>query len=174
MKHLFLLLVTLFTLLSGCSTIHQGVREPAQQDATWAMLPFINNTETPFAAERAEAICSALLYARGVREVLSPPLEPAQDQELLPDRGIRRQQEGVAWARQKGIRYGMQGTVTEWRYKVGLDGEPVAGVTLQLLDLQSGRVIWSGAAGRSGWSREAVSAVAQQLLESLISRIPVQ
>ena len=77
----------------------------------------------------------------------------------------------MEWAKKQNIRYALVGTVTEWRYKVGLDGEPVAGMTLQLLDLQDGKVLWSGSAGKSGWSREAVSAVAQQVLGQLVSTI---
>jgi hypothetical protein len=38
---------------------------------------------------------------------------------------------------------------------------------LSLLDVASGKVIWSAAGGRSGWSREALSAVAQKLARDL-------
>lgn len=173
MKQL-LLLVACLMLLAGCSTLHQGMREAAPQAETWVVLPFVNNTETPFAAERAEAITTALLYARGVQRVVTAPLDPAADTEILPDRGLKRQREGLEWAKKQNYRYVLQGTVTEWRYKVGLDGEPVAGMTLQLLDLQDGKVLWSGSAGKSGWSREAVSAVAQQVLEQLIRTITLR
>lgn len=161
-------------MLAGCTTLHQGMREAAPQAETWVVIPFVNNTETPFAAERAEAIATALLYARGVQRVVTAPMEPTADVEALPDRGLRRQLEGVAWAKKQNIRYALQGTVTEWRYKVGLDGEPVAGMTLQLVDLNDGKVLWSGSSGKSGWSREAVSAVAQQVLEKLISTIELR
>lgn len=170
MRHL-VLLVTGLLLLAGCSTLHQGTRAAVPQAETWAVIPFVNNTETPFAAERAEAISTALLYARGVQRVVTAPLDPAADTEALPDRGLKRREAGLEWAKKQNIRYALVGTVTEWRYKVGLDGEPVAGMTLQLVDLKDDKVLWSGSAGKSGWSREAVSAVAQQVLEQLISTI---
>jgi len=170
MKRILLVLAGLF-IISGCTTLHQGTREAAPQGEIWVVIPFVNNTETPFAAERAEAITTALLYARGVQRVVTAPLDPAADAEALPDRGLKRRQDGLEWAKKQNIRYALQGTVTEWRYKVGLDGEPVAGMTLQLVDLQDGKVLWSGSSGKSGWSREAVSAVAQQVLEKLISTI---
>ena len=56
----------------------------------------------------------------------------------------------------------------EWRYKVGVDGEPAAGVTLQIIDVASGDILWSGTGGKSGWSREALSAVAQKLIRDLL------
>jgi len=58
--------------------------------------------------------------------------------------------------------------VEEWRYKVGVDGEPAAGVTLQILDVATGDILWSGSGGQSGWSREALSAVAQKLIRKLL------
>ena len=44
------------------------------------------------------------------------------------------------------------GAVDEWRYKVGVDGEPAAGVTLQIIDVASGDILWSGGVGTQGWS----------------------
>ena len=37
-----------------------------------------------------------------------------------------------------------------------------------ILDVASGRTVWSGVGARSGWSRDALSAVAQRLLKSLL------
>lgn len=59
--------------------------------------------------------------------------------------------------------------MSEWRYKVGVDGEPAVGITLQVIDVPSGNVIWSATGSRTGWSRDAVSAVAQKLLRELLS-----
>lgn len=169
-----LLLIVGLLIFAGCTTLNQGTREAAPQAETWVVLPFINTTETPFAAERAEAIVTALLYARGVQRVVNVPIDSASDGDALPDRGVKRRQEGLEWAKKQNIHYALQGSVTEWRYKVGLDGEPVAGMTMQLIDLTDGKVLWSGSSGKSGWSREAVSAVAQQVLEKLINTIELR
>jgi polysaccharide biosynthesis protein PelC len=174
MKKIMTLLLLIIVILPGCTTLKQtGSSKSIPVEKELALLPFINNTETPYAAERAEAITQALLYSSGLQKVTMAPVEAKED-ELLPDRGTKRHQKGLEWARKQGINYAVTGTVTEWRYKVGLDGEPVAGMTLQLIELPEWKVIWSGSAGRSGWSRDAVSAVAQQLLESLIEKMPIQ
>lgn len=172
MKRLVLLCVLLAGLAAGCTTINQSARGTASFNEEWVVLPFLNNTETPYAGERAESIATALLYARGVKRVTAVPAEQREADQLLPERGVKRQQEALAWARVKGVRYVVSGTVTEWRYKVGLDGEPVAGITLQVLQLPEGTVVWSGSGSKSGWSRDGVSAVAQQVLEKLIAGIP--
>ncbi len=167
------LLATALVLSFGCTTINQSARQEVPFDQEWAVLPFLNNTETPYAGERAESVAVALLYARGVSKLASYPNEKRED-DLLTDRGTKRRQEALEWAKRKGLRYALSGTVTEWRYKVGLDGEPVAGVTLQILDLQDGGVLWSGSGSKSGWSRDAVSAVAQQVMGKLIDSIPAR
>ena len=90
--------------------------------------------------------------------------------EVLFDAGdTKRQEQALAWAKEQGVRYALGGSVDEWRYKVGVDGEPAAGLTLQIIDVQSGEILWSGAGGKSGWSREALSAVAQKLIRELLN-----
>ncbi len=174
MQRLMLFVMMVIFLCAGCSTINQSAREAVPLGEEWALLPFVNNTETPYAAERAESITAALLYARGVQRIEVAQLEPSAEEQLIPDRGAKRYQEALEAARKRGIHYAVVGTVTEWRYKVGLDGEPVVGVTLQVLHLPEGTVLWSGSGSKSGWSRDAASAVAQQVLESLISGIQVR
>ena len=174
MKRLMFLVIMMAMLAAGCTTIHQSARGTVPLEAEWVVLPFINNTETPYAAERAEAITTALLYAKGVQRLTPVPADVLKDDLLLPARGEKNLQAALQWVQNRGAAYAVSGTVTEWRYKVGLDGEPVAGVTLQVLALPGGEVVWSGSASKSGWSRASVSAVGQQILEKLISSIEVR
>ena len=154
-------------LLAACTTTDRGRAPALERQSTWAVLPFANHTETPLAGNRAEAIAEALLHAHGVGRVLR--YSPTTQQEALFDAGdIRRQQEALAWAREQKVRYALTGAVDEWRYKVGVDGEPAAGVTLRIVDVASGDTLWTGAGGKSCWSREALSAVAQKLIRDLL------
>ncbi|MGZ5091639.1 MAG: penicillin-binding protein activator LpoB, partial [Burkholderiales bacterium] len=77
--------------------------------------------------------------------------------------------EADKWARSEGARYAIYGAVDEWRYKVGVDGEPAVGVALHIMDLQTNNVVWSGVGGKSGWSRESLSGVAQKLIRQLLA-----
>lgn len=168
-RQLGLLLATgAIALLSACSTLDQSHPPQLARQASWVVLPFANHTETPLAGNRAEAIAEALLRTNGLTRVKRYPA--VGQQEALFDAGERKQQdEALAWAKQQGARYALTGAVDEWRYKVGVDGEPAAGVTLQIIDVQSGETLWSGAGGKSGWSREALSAVARQLIRDLLN-----
>jgi len=161
------------SLLAACVTIHQGAQEPVSLAEGWVMLPFVNNTETPYAAERAESITASLLYARGVKTLAESPREARED-EISVGRKGERQKEALDWARKNRYRYAVTGTVNEWRYKVGLDGEPVVGMTLQVYALPEGRLVWSGTGSKSGWSRGAVSTVAQQVIDRLLETMLVK
>ena len=80
-------------------------------------------------------------------------------------------EEAQQWAIEQGARFALTGSVEEWRYKVGIDGEPAVGVTLKVIDLTNGRVVWSASGAKSGWSRQALSAVAQALLADLLGSL---
>jgi hypothetical protein len=152
--------------LAGCTTATVAPAPPLERDAPWVLLPMVNHTETPQAGLRAAAILESLLRVRGVTELRRYPASLGGDALFEPSER-RSVDQALAWARTQGARYALTGTVDEWRYKVGLDGEPAVGFTLQLLELPSGRVVWSAAGGRTGWSRESLSGVAQKMLAEL-------
>ena len=162
-------------LLAACAvtTATSSGGSALERGAKWALLPMVNHTEVPQAGLRAEAITEALLRARGVSDLRRYP--PNLNPDSLLDPGERKVQDDAAkWARDQGIRYGLQGAVDEWRYKVGVDGEPAVGVALQVVDLSTGAVVWSAVGAKSGWSREALSGVAQKLIGDLLARAPLQ
>lgn len=166
LTRLTLLLVA--ALLTACSTLDRSAAPTLSGKALWVVLPFANNTETPLAGNRAEAIAESLLRANGIGKLRRYPA--ALQQDALFEPGERKQLDaGLAWARAEGAQYALTGSVDEWRYKVGVDGEPAVGIALAIVDVTSGETLWSGVGGKSGWSREALSAVAQQLLRSLLS-----
>ena len=162
-----LTLLLALTFVSACSTLDRSAAPALTGGVPWVVMPFANNTETPLAAGRAEAIAEALLRANGIGKVRRSPA--ALQQEALFEAPERPGGEAaLAWARGEGARYALAGSVDEWRYKVGVDGEPVVGVALAIVDVASGETLWSGVGGKSGWSREALSAVAQQLMRELL------
>jgi TolB-like protein len=150
--------MALVGLLSACSTIDRGTAPALETNASWAVLPFENHTETPMAGNRAAAIATALINARGVGQVKRYTGDALQET-LFDGRDAKRREDALAWARGEGVRYALTGAVDEWRYKVGVDGEPAVG---------TGATVWSGAGAQSGWSREALAAVGQKLIRNLL------
>lgn len=161
--------------VTGCTTAVQSTaqREPLDAQAKWALLPLSNNTDTPQAALSAEAIVDHLLRRRGLQNVMQYPAALSRDSLFEPsERKVT--DEARAWAQAQGVRFAVTGSVEEWRYKVGIDGEPAVGVTLKVIDLSDGRIVWSVSGAKSGWSRQALSAVAQTVLTDALAGLPLQ
>jgi polysaccharide biosynthesis protein PelC len=159
--------------LVGCAVTQstsQGI-VMARTDSV-ALLPMANHTDVPQAGLRAESIVEASLRARGLLQLQMYPI--ALNPETLFEPSERKAQlEAEKWAKSQNIRYVVYGAVDEWRYKVGVDGEPAVGLVLQVKDMGTGQVVYSASGGKSGWSREALSAVAQKLVLQLLSGIEV-
>jgi TolB-like protein len=166
-KIVFVLLVGL--LLSACSSLQtSNMSNTINRNDRWAMLPMVNNTNTPQAGLRAEAIVHTLVLNRGLKELMLYPVELNSDTLFEPsERKIV--DKTMEWARTQGVRYVITGSVEEWQYKVGVDGEPAVGLTLKVVDLNNNTVVWSAVGAKSGWSRSALSATAQDLARDLLS-----
>jgi TolB-like protein len=159
--------ITLF-LLAACSTIDVAPAPRLDKNAKWAVLPLANHTETPGAGARAAAVLDGVLRAHGFADLSRAPVSLAADSLFeAAEANTASQDKAMAWARAAGVRYALAGSVTEWRYKVGVDGEPAVGLTLHVIDMTSGATLWSATGARSGWSREALAAVAQKLARDL-------
>jgi polysaccharide biosynthesis protein PelC len=159
----------LVTLFAGCaSNVHTAVNKTTLDSGSkWALLPLTNNTDTPQAALAAEAIVEHQLRLRGVASLQHYPIALSRDNLFEPsERKVV--EEAKNWAKTQGIRFGVTGSVEEWRYKVGIDGEPAVGVSLSVLDLSNNEVVWSASGAKSGWSRHALSATAQSLLADML------
>jgi hypothetical protein len=156
-------------LITGCSTLMSNPSVAVNLHANWVLLPTINNTEQPQAGGRMDSITASLLRIRGVDHLTTIPTTKDTGGDLFEVASRHNQEVALEQARQQGAQYAVAASVNEWRYKVGLDGEPAVGVSISIIDLSSDQVIWSGSTARSGWSREAVSAVAQKAVNSLLS-----
>jgi polysaccharide biosynthesis protein PelC len=155
---------------AGCSTINTSAAPQLSHTDSWAVLPIVNYTETPQAGAAAEAITQSLLTSSGFTQVKRYPANLSRETLVEPtDRASI--DKALDWARKENVKYAISGAVEEWRYKVGVDGEPAAGVTLQVIDVQSGAVVWSATGSRTGWSRSSLSSVGQKLIASLIAPV---
>ncbi|KAF1041247.1 MAG: hypothetical protein GAK35_03443 [Herbaspirillum frisingense] len=154
--------------LAACSTTDIGPAPTLPADARWGLLPFANHTETPQAGLRAEAISETILRANGIADLRRYPAS-LNNETLFEPMDRKQMDAALEWARSENLAYALSGTVDEWRYKVGIDGEPAVGLTLQLVEVSTGKIVWAAAGGKSGWSREALSAVAQKLSRTLLA-----
>lgn len=157
----------LLVLASACTTLEHSPAPLLDRNASWVVLPVANHSDTPQAGLRLESLLESQLRSKGVQSLKLYPAESSSDLMLDP-RERQLQERALQWARAEGARYAIGAAVNEWRYKTGVDGEPAVGFTLQIIDVGDGKVLYSASGARSGWSREALSAVAQKLTREML------
>lgn len=163
--------ILLFGALSSCGGVTRVQHGPALDARTrWILLPIENHSETPLAGERLEALLGTVLRARGVRQLDQPP-EPSDPDEAATMSDRERSLAALAWAGQHGYAYGVGGSVEEWRYKSGLEGEPAVGLTVRVVKFPEETVVWSGTTSRTGWAHESVSSTALRAVDGLVDEI---
>lgn len=169
----FFWLLIMSVLLGGCASSQiNAAAAPTHLNraAPWAVLPLDNNTASPYAGERVQSQLAALLRSKDMRNVLIAPRH-SQSGPLPIDNDAHAQRQFIKWARKHQARYALTGSVNEWRYKIGLDGQPVVGFALELIDLKQNRTIWSGVASASGDSREGLAVLSQKVLDEMLDRL---
>lgn len=168
-----LLLATGLSLaLSACSS-YQVPDSPAfPADSSWAVMPMINNSNTPLAAEKAEQILIAQLYAKGINAVMYPEHKTKDLASILDTNEKRRAAQ--SWLASQPIDYIITGSVEEWHYKSGLDGEPAVGITLEVKSAKTKTTYWRATGTRGGWGRESVSGTGHIVIEELLDGLKTE
>jgi polysaccharide biosynthesis protein PelC len=163
----FVVVTALVSACAGVSATTAHRTGPVRLNARWVVLPVENHSETPQAGERVEAMLETLLRRGGVGALDKYPPQKEDDTHLLTsDR--QRYELALEWARGAKYDYAVTGSVEEWRYKSGLDGEPAVGVSMRVLELATGKVMWVGTGSRTGGSADNTSFTAMKLLDDMV------
>lgn len=156
MKMVYALAMVL--LLGGCSTLELSratVLPESNQIKTITVFSLDNYTDTPQAGMRASNLIQGVLLSRHYR-VLS---------------GIDKNRMSLAQqlqtARDNGSDYILNGGVSEWRYKTGIDGEPAVSLQCKIIRVDSQKVVWSTTASSNDWGNASIGTTAQSMIESM-------
>jgi hypothetical protein len=158
--------------LAGCAGIQHSASPAMSCSEKWAVLPFHNYSETPQAGPAVARIVENALRSRGLGDL---HYYPSSLDDSLGEYGMSQGQyeRAMDWAKGQNARYAVTGSVTEWRYKSGMDGEPAVGLTLEVVDVESGKGIWSAGGAKTGWSSDALSGVGLKLVKSMVSKATI-
>jgi len=159
--------VFLLFLITGCSTVINKKNTSLPQDKKYAIASFWNYTETPMAGLRASTIVESVLAQKNISLV-----------SLIGggDEIAKSKSKAIFLHKQKALALGMNadylviGNVQEWRYKTGIDGEPVVSYSIKVVDLKSSNIIFNGVGAKSGWGHKSIGVVAQEIAKELIPR----
>lgn len=155
--------------LSGCSTYRGTESVNLSRNATFALIPFVNHSNTPMAGENVKTIVSSELKARGLRAVVFENTAEPQDLKSLLDENFESRQ-AEEWLKNVSCNYVVTGSVDEWNYKAGLDGEPAVSVTVEIRD-ENGAVLFQKTGSRSGFGRESLNLAGQKVVEELFDGV---
>lgn len=170
LRHLCALLGLI--LVSGCAVTDAPKSMNFDGGQRWVLLPVQNHSGVPQAGERVEGILGTLLPIRGLSNFQVYPMPDVGT--ALPELDERRRYEqSMVWARSHGFALGITGSVDEWRYKSGAEGEPAVGLNVQVVEIETGKVLWSATGARSGWGRETVGGTGQKLLRELLANVEI-
>lgn len=156
--------------VSACSSMSTTNRAFADSSERWAILPINNLSQTAQADLQAQTLIETRLRKRGVTTVDTyAPIRQVSLRDLL-DPAIE-MKNSLEWAKQNRYRYGLTGSINEWHYKAGADREPAVGISLKLVDLYSGDVVWQANAARTGWGYASLPAVADKVIRELLQEV---
>ncbi|MFY8274680.1 hypothetical protein AAEU32_11215 [Pseudoalteromonas sp. SSDWG2] len=158
----------LLILLAGCASQYSAQSPLLSKANTVYVMPFANQSNMPMAQAQAEQLAASAFAEQGIKVRVYPKDKVGDLQASLEPK--QRIKEAQAWLSQQPAGYVLWGSVQEWQYKYGLDGEPAVGLTMTL-STSSGEELWRGSASNSGWGRESLSHIALDAIEDLIDQL---
>jgi len=167
------IVLCLILFVTSCTNIQvdSSNRAMLPRHARIAVGPLANHSDTPMANRQVETMMVSLLQAKGFTHIYHYQRKKSCAKLLYcPDETLSKHQI-LQWARSKSMDYVFIGAVNEWRYKVGLDGEPVAGVSIQLIQVKTGKTVWTSVGSVIGGSRSGLDQVGQSLLKCLLATV---
>ena len=167
-------LLGLFLLIffnTSCSSIVNKQDIVLSLDKRYAISSFWNYTETPMAGLRVATILESVLAQKGLSFVSL--IEGAEEIALVKSKEafLRAKKER---AKKMNIDYLITGNVQEWRYKTGIDGEPVVSYNINIIDLKRDNIVFSGVGAKSAWGHKSIGVVAQEIAMELIPKFVKQ
>lgn len=167
-----LLIVCAVLMLASCASYQTSESPGVDKSARWVIMPIINHSTTPMAGQQAEQILSSIMFKLGVNSDMYPANEAIDLASMLDENAKRKKAQ--EWLASQNYDYVLTGTIQEWHYKTGLDGEPAVGITLELISASSGETLWKSSGSRAGWGRESVSAAGHKVIENIVDGLSLK
>jgi TolB-like protein len=155
--------------LSACSSYNLPDSPELSASKQWVVMPFSNFSGAAFASEQAEEITASILKEENVNVTLYQVTDVnALDTVLDPSIKVKSAQK---WLSKQGADYIVTASVSEWRYKSGLDAEPAVGITLKIVEASTNKVLWQGTGARTGWGRENLAQTGMDVIGEIIEEL---
>ena len=142
---------------------------------TVAVLPFTNWTDNPHAGGINARLFASELYHRQLFSVL----EPAETEQGLGatenvPQGVFRQDLAQEAGRRLGVDAVAVGSVSEFAYQHGLREEPAVGLSIRLVRVADGKLLWTASHSEIGsgwWRRDSLNLTAQRVVARMLDNL---
>lgn len=162
-KTIYILLIFAVGFAISCSSVVNVYSEKlVKKEKTFVVLPFENNTETPLAGLRVASIVEAVASSKGYK------IAEANYQREQKEYTQKEIEEMIAQVKEKDIDYVITGSVNEFRYKTGIDGEPAVSIVIKVYDIKNDRLVLNSSGSKTGWSHESVTTTAQKIINKIL------
>lgn len=151
-----------FILSSSCSTVVNKIDSKLEKKRVFVILPFENNTETPLAGIRVSSMVEGVAISKGYNVKSDLYFKESKDYTSTEIDNLLRE------LREKEVDYVITGSVNEFRYKTGIDGEPAVSIVIKVIDIKSSKTVLVGTGSKTGWSHESITTVAQKAINRLL------
>jgi len=156
-----------FLLLIGCSSHFLTKNKDFSLEKKYAIGSFWNYTETSMAGLKAASIVEGVLLKNKI--TLYSLIEGNEEFTLNKNQkdllNIQLKE-----AKSLGADYFITGEVQEWRYKIGIDGEPVVSYSIKIIDLKNKERVFSAIGAKSSWGHKSIGIVAQEIADELLPK----
>jgi len=171
----FLVLWCLLFLFASCSYQQNYVKgKEIHAKARWvAVLPLVNLTTHPNAGRIVSDLLTTEIYAKTDFQIMEQTMMleklkgKEDDLDLVLDKTV-----ALKIGRHLEVDTVIFGSVTEYRYKRGLDENPVVGINIRMLDVKNDRILWasskSGIGGCFWFCEDSLNRLAQRVCNDLV------
>ena len=168
-------LSALALLAAGCGDsriVYVDQQSLSAKTRTVAVAPLVNLSTYPRAGLIAGQIAGVQLRMVQGFKVIS--MDEVLAESRLSEFELEEQKDAgphIEAAKKLGADSVLKGSVTEYRYVPGVYDRPSVGLILELMDLKSGKVVWSAAIARSGNKFRTDDLTLSQLTSELCSEV---
>jgi len=154
-------------LFIGCSSHFSKKTREFSLEKKYAIGSFWNYTEASMAGLKAASIVEGVLSKN---KVIVHSLIDGDEETSLSKNKKELLNNQLKKAKSLGADYFITGEVQEWRYKIGIDGEPVVSYSIKIIDLNNKESIFSGIGAKSAWGHKSIGIVAQEIADELLPK----
>lgn len=164
----YFLMMCAALLMVGCASEVSDARQPADSKPRILLWQLDNATQDEFAAKAVSETVGTIILNKGIPYRAATPSAKSPGAELS----------GSSWdeikskAEELHLPYVLTGTVQEYRYQLDMNGDPTVGITLRLLEVKTGNVIWQSSGSDVGIGASSLSSVSQDVVKKIVARMP--